>query len=82
MSARRHRRRGAKPISQGSPNIVSTADLEKIRAELDRVSKPGVDAIEKASVITWALTYSASYFYTRRGNLRRVFPKGKATIDF
>jgi hypothetical protein len=82
MSGRRRRTRGAKPVRQSAPSIVSTADLERIRLELERVSKPGTDPIERASVITWALSYSASYFRTARGNLRRVFPKGKATIDF
>lgn len=82
MSGRRKRRRGVRVETQRPASIVSTADLERIRLELERVSKPGTDPIEKASVITWAMSYSSSYFRTARGNLRRVFPKGRSTIDF
>ena len=60
--------------------IVTVADMANIAAELRRVSAPGVSAVEKAQVVNWAMTYSDAYFRTRKGNLRRVLPKGRLEV--
>ena len=43
---------------------------------------PAVSAFEKAQVVNWAMTYSDAYFRTRKGALRRVFPKGRLEVPF
>jgi len=62
--------------------LITTAEMENIREELQRVSQPGTDPVEQASVLTWALQYAGAYFKTPRGSLRRAFPKDMRKIKF
>ena len=62
--------------------IITTAEMENIREELQRVAKQGTDPVEQASVVTWALQYANAYFKTPQGSLRRAFPKNMRKISF
>ena len=77
----RHKTR-ARASYTPSVRIVTVAEMANMAAELRRVSAPGVPALEKAQVVNWAMTYSDAYFRTRKGNLRRVFPKGRLEVPF
>jgi len=69
-------------IRRQQVQLVTTAEMENIREELQRVSTPGTDPVEQASVLTWALQYAGAYFKTPRGSLRRAFPKDMRKIRF
>jgi hypothetical protein len=62
--------------------LITTAEMENIREQLQRDSQPGTDPVEQASVLTWALQYAGAYFKTPRGSLRRAFPKDMRKIKF
>lgn len=73
-----------RPVTRGATRvtIVPLETLAQIREELERVSAPGVNVFEKAAVVSWAAQFADAYFYTRKGALRRVFPKGSRPIAF
>jgi hypothetical protein len=55
--------------------LVSIAEQEHLVSELRRVehSTPA----EQMKVVKWAMQYADHYYLTRRGEMRRVFPKGR-----
>jgi len=62
--------------------VISLEEMANIGEELKRVSEPGTPPAAQAQVLAWAMTYAGAYYRTRRGELRRVFPKGKAAECF
>lgn len=59
--------------------LLSVAEQQHIVAELQRALASG-DPKEQMRVVTWASQYADYYFKTGRGNLQRVFPKGKLLL--
>jgi hypothetical protein len=79
--AQRKHRRSIPSLDGASVRIFSIAEMQQVRAELERVST-SKDPIEQAAVVGWAMGFANSYFRTERGNLIRMFPKGRAEMIF
>jgi hypothetical protein len=62
--------------------IISLDNMRDIAAELERVAAPATSSHARAQVLAWAMQYAGAYYRTARGELRRVFPKGRAAEHF